>query len=53
MEIAVRRLKKRKASGPDNLMAEHLLEGGDKEECHLLQMLSLQFTGSDYKVSER
>ena len=29
VEHATRRLKKRKTPGPDNLLAEHLLEGGD------------------------
>ena len=27
--FAIRKLKRRKVPGPDNLMAEHLIEGGD------------------------
>ena len=29
VSLAIRKLKRRKAPGPDNLMAEHLIEGGD------------------------
>ena len=29
VSFAIRKLKRRKAPGPDNLMAEHLIEGGD------------------------
>ena len=40
VKSAVRRLKRRKAAGPDNLMAEHLLEGGENVILWLTSLLN-------------